>query len=235
MGRLSHNVPHSDFSTGALSRLQSFLYVQAPRFARHSGRSHLSLNLTESGCDFYVRAPHGSLPHRAPDMLVVRTGQLTTGDSHPLKLAALSAAPFACARLSESYLPRSSAVTFPKRSLPWLFTNAALGGLKPAPVSRLRGARPHLLCSYAHFILKVRSWRTSGRPEEFHLQSPSDPYVNLSIHTAPASLPLETSRSHADAERNPVPPSCLVDHRLPRAGSSPSLQPHYRTFNTTTG
>jgi hypothetical protein len=43
-------------------------------------------------------------------------------------------------------------VTFPKRSLPWLFTNAALGGLKPAPANRLRGARPHLLCSYAHFI-----------------------------------------------------------------------------------
>ena len=67
---------------------------------------------------------------------------------------------FACARLSESYLPRSYAVTFPKRSLPWLFTNAALGGLKPAPASRLRGALPHLLCSYAHFMLKVRSWRT---------------------------------------------------------------------------
>jgi len=105
-----------------------------------------------SGCDFYVRASHDSLPHRAPGILVVRTGQLTTGDSHPLKLAALSAAPFACARLSESYLPRSSAVTFPKRSLHWLFTNAALGGLKPAPASRLRGAHPHLLCSYAHFI-----------------------------------------------------------------------------------
>jgi hypothetical protein len=75
----------------------------------------------------------------------------------------------------------------------------------------------------------------SGRPEESHLQSPSEPYVNLSIHTAPASHSLETSRSHADAERNPVPPSCLVDHRLPRAGSSPSLQSHYRTFITNTG
>ena len=67
---------------------------------------------------------------------------------------------FACARLSESYLPRSYAATFPKRSLPWLFTNAALGGLKPAPASRLRGAFPHLLRSYAHFYIKVRSWRT---------------------------------------------------------------------------
>ena len=54
------------------------------------------------GCDFYVRASHGSLPHRAPDMLIVRTGQLTTEDSHLLRLTALSAAPFACARLSDS-------------------------------------------------------------------------------------------------------------------------------------
>ena len=49
---------------------------------------------------------------------------------------------------------------FPQRSPPWLLTTAAWGGLKPAPVSRLRGALPHLLCSYAHFMLKVRSWRT---------------------------------------------------------------------------
>ena len=61
---------------------------------------------------------------------------------------------FAYARLSESHLPRSYVVTFPKRSLPWLFTNAALGGLEPAPASRLRGAHPHLLCSYAHFYMK---------------------------------------------------------------------------------
>jgi len=43
--------------------------------------------------DFYIRASHGSLPYRAPDMLVVRIGQLTTGDFHPIRLAALSAAP----------------------------------------------------------------------------------------------------------------------------------------------
>jgi hypothetical protein len=79
------------------------------------------------GCDFYVRAPHGSLPPRAPDMLVVRTGQLTTGDSHPLKLAALSAAPFACARLSDSQLisswetfsPTLTTMAFDHSSLRW--------------------------------------------------------------------------------------------------------------------
>ena len=41
----------------------------------------------------------------------------------------------------------------------------------------------------------------SGGAGEFHPHAPTDPYVNLSIHTAPASLPLETSRSQADAER----------------------------------
>jgi len=46
----------------------------------------------------------------------------------------------------------------------------------------------------------------SGRPEESHLQSPSEPCVNLSIHTAPASHPLETSRSQADAERTRLLP-----------------------------
>ncbi len=60
---------------------------------------------------------------------------------------------FAYARLSEPHLPRSS-VTFPKRSPPWLLTKAALGGLKPNPATRLRGALPHLLYSYTYFIQK---------------------------------------------------------------------------------
>jgi hypothetical protein len=76
----------------------------------------------------------------------------------------------------------------------------------------------------------------SGRPEEFHLQSPREPCVNLSIHTAPASIPLETSRSQAYAKRTRLLPRFSgVDLCLLRADSSPSLQPHYRTFNTTTG
>ena len=42
---------------------------------------------------FSIRAPHGSLPPRAPDMLAVRIGQLTAEDFHLLRFAALSAAP----------------------------------------------------------------------------------------------------------------------------------------------
>ncbi len=53
-------------------------------------------------------------------------------------------------------------------------------------------------------------WCPSGRPEEFHLQSPTDPYVNLSIHTAPTSLALGTSRPQADAGSRTAPPSLLV-------------------------
>ena len=59
---------------------------------------------------------------------------------------------FAYAHLLDPHLTRSSAMPFPQRSPQWLFTNAAWGGLKPAPESRLRGAYPHLLCSYARFI-----------------------------------------------------------------------------------
>jgi hypothetical protein len=42
---------------------------------------------------FSVRASRGSLPPHAPDMLAVRIGQLTAEDFHPIRYAALSAAP----------------------------------------------------------------------------------------------------------------------------------------------
>ena len=59
------------------------------------------------------------------------------------------------------------------------------------------------LSEYGMSICISKRWNginVSGRLEEFHLQSPTDPYVNLSIHTAPASLAPGTSRSQADAE-----------------------------------
>jgi len=84
--------PCSDFSTVAISGLQSFLTVQARRFARHPGRSYRCAR-PQGSRDFYVRASRGSFPPHAPDMLAVRIGQLTAGDSHPIRCAALSAAP----------------------------------------------------------------------------------------------------------------------------------------------
>ena len=106
-----------------------------------------------SGCDFYVRASHGSLPHRAPDMLIVRTGQLTTEDSHLLRLTALSAAPFACARLSDSQLIPSGR-TFSSTLTTMAFDHSSLGcfeacSCKPTP-------RGHTL------IFCAASWRTTS-------------------------------------------------------------------------
>jgi hypothetical protein len=40
-----------------------------------------------------------------------------------------------------------------------------------------------------------------GRPEEFHLQSPTDPYVNLSAYTARAGRALTASPLSGDTER----------------------------------
>lgn len=78
----SHGTPFSG--------LQSFRYVQTPTFARHPGRSYPHFL---GSCDFSIRASHDSLPHHAPDMLNVRIGQLTFGDFHPIRSAALPAAP----------------------------------------------------------------------------------------------------------------------------------------------
>jgi hypothetical protein len=61
---------------GLFSRLQSFTDVQARRFARHPDCSYRSA-YTLGSRGFYIRAYHGSLPSRAPDMLTVRFGRLT--------------------------------------------------------------------------------------------------------------------------------------------------------------
>ena len=47
----------------------------------------------QGSCGVYVRAEPMSLPSWASNMLTVRIGQLTVGDFHPIRLAALSAAP----------------------------------------------------------------------------------------------------------------------------------------------
>ncbi len=56
-------------------------------------RSSLPSSLARRGsCDFYFRAPCGSLPSCTSDMLAVCIGQLTAGDLHPIRFATLSAA-----------------------------------------------------------------------------------------------------------------------------------------------
>jgi hypothetical protein len=75
----------------------------------------------------------------------------------------------------------------------------------------------------------------SSSPGESHPQALTDPHVNLSVHVAPVSHPLDTLRHQADAERIPAPPGNPVGQISLRADSSPSLHLHYRDFITTTG
>ena len=75
-GSALHNARTATSVRRPFSRLQSFAYVQARRFARHPSRSYR--HKTSCGSrGFYVRASLGLLPPRAPDMLTVRIGQLT--------------------------------------------------------------------------------------------------------------------------------------------------------------
>ena len=54
-----------------------------------------------------------------------------------------------------------------------------------------------------------------GRPEDSHLQSPTDPDVSLSTHTARASHAIETLLIQRDVERNSLLPATWL--------ASPSL------------
>jgi hypothetical protein len=54
-----------------LSRLQSFLDVQASRFACHPGRAYRRDSPSRGSCDFYFRAPYRLLPPYTSDMLAV--------------------------------------------------------------------------------------------------------------------------------------------------------------------
>ena len=54
-----------------ISGLQSFLNVQASKFACHPGRSYRWRFRVQGSCDFYFRAPCVSLPSRTSDMLAV--------------------------------------------------------------------------------------------------------------------------------------------------------------------
>ncbi len=69
----------------------------------------------------------------------------------------------------------------------------------------------------------------SGGAGESHPHAPTDPYVSLSTHTAPASLPLEISRSQAYTKRTRFLPvswltfaCCELAHPL---RSSPITEP----------
>jgi hypothetical protein len=58
----------------------------------------------------------------------------------------------------------------------------------------------HICFNYWHYLSLASSCESGGAGEP-PPHAPTDPCVNLSIHTAPASLPLGTSRSKAYAKR----------------------------------
>jgi len=92
-GSALRNVPYSDFRTAldfgaAVIPSCSGPQVCSPPRSLLPLRQHRRAAVT-----YYVRASRRSLPPHAPDMLAVRIGQLTAGDFHPIRCAALSAAP----------------------------------------------------------------------------------------------------------------------------------------------
>ena len=71
-----------------------------------------------------------------------------------------------------------------------------------------------------------------GRPEEFHLQPPTEPCVNLSIYTARPPFPCHLAMTvDAESDRS----SRLPGWRPPSLSSSASLHARYKRFVATTG
>ncbi len=93
VGRRPASTREDDFSRSVLSRLQTFLYVQASEFARLPDRSYRCDLSSRGSRGFYVRAEHASFPPHASDMLTTRSGNWWCGDLHPTRFTALSAAP----------------------------------------------------------------------------------------------------------------------------------------------
>jgi hypothetical protein len=82
----------------------------------------------------------------------------------------------------------------------------------------------------------IDTQRLSSRPEESHARALPDPCVNLSIHTAPDVQPLAHAASSFTSSTGSSCCQLASVGRWPRLNNAaPSLQPHYRTFITTTG
>jgi len=94
-GRRLASIPRSDFKRGLILRGCSIRLPSGPQVCLppRSPLPQFLLPWKLGSRGVSIRASHGSLPPRASDMLAVRTGQLTAGDFHPIRSAALSAAP----------------------------------------------------------------------------------------------------------------------------------------------
>ena len=106
----------------------------------------------------------------------------------------------------------------PKRDArrPVLFSELREGQARRAP--RTRGAA----AEWNNMMSSRCSVWAPGRPEELHLQSPTDPYVSLSTRTARASLSRVASPLHSDAESSSLLPVAWL--ASPLLGLAPPLR-----------
>ena len=146
IGSASRFLPRTRLSTGRLSRLQLFRYVQASEFARLPDRSHRCKFPCRAAEAFYIRAERASLPSHASDMLSARPQAIggartfISQDSQPCRLltndAAVSTAPpkipyggFSPVRFQGRYvrqrLPKDY-VVFASHGLPLSFVHPAV-------------------------------------------------------------------------------------------------------------
>ena len=97
---------------GSISRLQSFVNLQASEFAATQvvPTAETSVSDVQGGCGVYVRAQRGLLPPRASDTLAVRNRAIDGKDLSPSRFAALPAA-------TGTFTSRLSTVRSPSPSL----------------------------------------------------------------------------------------------------------------------
>jgi hypothetical protein len=100
--------PQCNFHGGRISRLQSFLYVQAPTLARPPDCTH-RCSLPQGGRAVYTTQWTGSYLPRTVASLRVRFGQLTRRDFHPLDYGLVG-------RYTLGFLPSHRDDRFPRSS-----------------------------------------------------------------------------------------------------------------------
>ena len=94
MGRLSQKKPAQRLLSGPVFRDGSHsIMFRPPSLLATQVAPTVAVLCPQGSRGVYIRAERMSFPSCVSDMLVVRIGQLTTGDLHPIRLAALSAAP----------------------------------------------------------------------------------------------------------------------------------------------
>ncbi len=126
-GRRSAKTRATTSARTVISELQSFLNVQASRFACHPGRSH-RCPCGHGSHDVYFRAPSGLLPPRTSDMLAVRFRAIDGRGLSPHKIRSVVGCihrfnGFACVRLAKQLKQKTSKGASPECQL--ILTRAA--------------------------------------------------------------------------------------------------------------